>query len=179
MRASANLGTCSGCGLERPDLDAPAPTDLAASAACWALYGQLLVRQYSLAVSRRVRRSTVAAYAVQHPARSTPQSIESVSLHLIELCLLLEHRTSAQQTTKLLASALERRPGFRWLEPPAPNGTVTVAEVLAAPHNEYNQVVECWARNVWNAWKAYHPTVRDWTERSLNRAGHPGTPPNS
>jgi hypothetical protein len=174
MRTPADLDTCPGCGLEFPQLDAPTPANLGASAACWALYGRLLVREYTLAVSRRAHRLTVSAYAVQHPATSVHQPIEHMSLHLIELCLLLEHGTIAQQAPKLLATALGPPADLHWLQPPVPNGTITISNVLAAPtRDEQKLVVERWAWNVWNAWNPHHPTVRGWIGRGLGTAHMP------
>lgn len=169
----SNPGTCPGCGLQLPQIDASAPAG--ASAACWALYGRLLVREYGLAVSRRVHQLTVSAYAVQHPAGRRHHPIESVSTHLIELCLLLEHGTSAHQAMKLLAKLPGQPAGERRLEPPVPNGTVTVSDVLAAPaqRDQIKLVVERWARNVWDAWRPHHATVQAWTERGLRRTRSP------
>jgi Family of unknown function (DUF5946) len=152
----------------------PHPGRPHASAACWALYGQLLVREYSLAVSRRVHRLTVSAYVAQHPATSPRQPIKHMSLHLIELCLLVDHSTPDHQATKLLATILETPPDLRWLEPPAPNGTVTVSDVLAArTRDAHRLIVERWARSVWNAWSPHHATLRAWIERSLGSAHVP------
>jgi hypothetical protein len=174
MRPPTDPGTCPGCGLELPQLHTPTPTDLGASAACWALYSQLLVHEYSLAVSRRVHRLTLSAYAAQHPATSAHQPINQMSLHLIELCLLLDHSRPAHQATKLLATVLEQPAGLRWLEPPMPNGTVTVSDVLAARTRDAHElVVERWARSVWNAWRPHHATVRAWIERGLGTAHIP------
>ena len=163
MSSAPDLSACPGCGLKLPKLDAPTPAHLGASPACWALYGQLLVRQYSVPVNDAVHRLTVATYAAQHPDNSGPRSSGSTALQLIALCVMLERGASARQTTAFLAAMLERAQAFRWLEPPTPNGTINVANVLAArTPNEHGQLVRRWAANVWSAWAPHHAQVRRW-----------------
>jgi hypothetical protein len=118
VSSAPNPVACPGCGVELPELDAPAPAHLSASPACWALYARLLVREYGDLADGLVHRLTVATYAVQHPDRSRHRSPESTALQLIALCLVLERGASAQRTTTLLASVLEQPPAFPWLEPP-------------------------------------------------------------
>ena len=60
------------------------------SPSCWAAYGEVLAREYNDPAFMAAHRLTVDAYAVQHPGRPSPQSIQSVALHLISLCLVLE-----------------------------------------------------------------------------------------
>ena len=50
-------------------------------ARCWALYGELLAREYS---------NQDYTYAVQHPGAPDRRTIQSLALHLITLCLALE-----------------------------------------------------------------------------------------
>jgi Family of unknown function (DUF5946) len=164
---------CPGCGLELPELDAPAPAQLGASPACWALYGRLLVREYGDLADGLVHRLTVATYAIQHPDRSKHRSPASTALHLIALCLVLERGASAQQTTPLIAGMLERPPAFRRLEPPRPNGTMDVSDVVRArAPDEHARLVWQWARDVWSAWAPHHAQVRRWID-----AGRGGGPP--
>jgi Family of unknown function (DUF5946) len=159
-----NPVACPGCGLALPELDAPAPAHLGASPACWALYGRL-VRGYGDLPDGLVHRLTVATYAVQHPDGSTHRSPGSTALQLIALCLVFDRGATAQRTTTLPASVLERPPAFPWLEPPVPNGTINVADVIAArPPAQHARVVHRWAQNVWRAWAPHHPTVRGWID---------------
>jgi hypothetical protein len=163
----ADLRACPGCCCELPELDAPTPAHIGASPACWALYGRLLVYEYSQAPSPRLHRLTVDAYAVQHPGAPRHRSGWSLGLHLMGLCLLLERGASALQATKLLAQMLERPHSFRSLEPPVPNGAITVSDVLAARSpDEHARLVEQWATRVWDAWAPHHAAVRGWIDGS-------------
>jgi hypothetical protein len=158
----ADSGTCPGCGLKLPELNAPTPADVGASPACWALYGRLLVYQYSQALPPRLHRLTVDTYAVQHPAARNRRSFSSLRPHLIGLCLLLERRVSPQRTNELLAQILELPPSCSRLDAPKLNGTITVADVAAARNpDEHDRLVEQWATNVWGAWVTHHAAVRD------------------
>jgi hypothetical protein len=174
----ADLSRCSGCGLQLPELDAPTPADVGASPACWALYGRLLVAEYSQAPSPRLHQLTVDSYGAQHPSARHDRSDRSPALHLIGLCLLLERGVSAQQTSELVAQILECPPSFDRLEPHVPNGTITVSDILAArTPDEHARLVEQWAASVWDAWAPHHGAVRAWLDGS--RSGRlPPTPRN-
>jgi Family of unknown function (DUF5946) len=165
----ADAGTCPGCGLQLPELDAPTPADVGASPACWALYGRLLVYQYSQALSPRLHRLTVDTYAVQHPAARNHHSLSSLEPHLIGLCLLLERGSSPQRANELLAQILERPRACRRLEAPTPNGTITVSDVAARNPDEHDRLVEQWATSVWDAWAPHHAAVRGWIDGADQR----------
>jgi Family of unknown function (DUF5946) len=120
LNMPADSGTCPGCGLELPELNAPTPADVGASPACWALYGRLLVYQYGQAFPPRLHRLTVDTYAVQHPDARNHRSLASLGPHLIGLCLLLERGASPQRRNELLAQILERPPPCSRLKAPTP-----------------------------------------------------------
>ena len=76
----------------------------------------------------------------------------------------------------------ERKPAPRtldlhWLEPPRPNGTLTVRGPLdAVGRDEHAVAVEAWARDVWAAWEPHHETVRGWLDQvsAARRLTHAG-----
>jgi hypothetical protein len=165
VSSPANLTRCPGCGLQLPELDAPTPADVAASPACWALYGRLLVAEYRQAPSPRLHQLTVDSYGAQYPSARQDRCDRSLGLHLIGLCLLLERGASAQQTSRLITQVLERPPSFGRLQPPTPNGTITVSDVAAARNpDEHARLVEQWAMNVWDTWAPHHAAVRGWID---------------
>jgi hypothetical protein len=164
------VSACEGCGLELPVQEGPTHAYLGASAACWALFGAVLAREFGDPAYFRLHQLTVDTYAVQHPGRPERRSIRSVALHLITLCLVLEDGVEPRDGPKLHAR-LAKRGSFRWLEPPRPNGRLTVADVLRAKTPaEHERAVEAWARDVWAAWQAHHATVRAWIEQLLSDA---------
>jgi Family of unknown function (DUF5946) len=161
------MSECPGCGLVLPELEGPAHAYIGSSPACWARYGELLAREYNDPAYGRLHQVTVDVYAVQHPAGPERRSIQSLALHLITLCLVLEEGADPRGGPKL-HQRLAGRSTFYWLEPPRPNGQITVVDVLeAGSAAEHERRVEAWARNVWTAWEQHHITVRAWIRREL------------
>jgi hypothetical protein len=156
---------CPGCGVRLPPRSGPTHAYIGASAACWALYGELLAREFQDASLLDVHKLTVDAYAVQHPGKPERRAIQSVGIHLATLSLVLEHGADPREGPKL-HRRLVRRPELTWLEPPRPNGTLTVADVLAA--DDHRAAVRAWARDVWDAWSAHHATVESWLAHALD-----------
>ena len=77
-----------------PAVEAPTHRYMESSPGCWAVYGEVLAREYSDPAFTGVHRHTVDAYAVQHPGKPSQQSIRSVGIHLVRLCLILERNFS-------------------------------------------------------------------------------------
>ena len=133
------------------------------SPACWAAYGEVLAREYSDPAYFAVHRLSVDAYAVQHPGKPSPQTIQSVAVHLIRLCLLLERGLPMERANDAMLAASEREEGFVWLTPPASRGAVTVADVKdASDVEEHLRQVRAWADSAWQAWHSHYATIRSW-----------------
>lgn len=162
----AEVSPCPGCGLELPVSDGPTHPYIGASPACWALYGELLAREYGELRYPEVHGLTVDAYAVQHPGDAERRAVQSVCVHLIGLCLAMENEVDPASTTAVRTRVAERvREEFRRLEPPVPNGTVTVRDVLAAEGPEaHADAVRRWAADVWQSWSAHHDLIRGWID---------------
>jgi hypothetical protein len=110
---------------------------------------------------------TVDAYAVQHPPNRDRRNRQSVALHLMSLCLVLERDEHMGRATGAIAEHAKRHRGreFPWLEPPASLGEMTVLSVHAADDPEdHVRRVRAWAASVWNACSGYHPRVRGWLD---------------
>jgi hypothetical protein len=136
------------------------------SPGCWAAFGEVLAREYSDMAYARAHRLTVDSYAVQHPGRPSPQSIQSVSLHLISLCLVLEHHVSIQRATEVLQESAQYKRSFVWLDPPPVRGEVTVADVNVAENAaRHVELVWTWAKSVWAAWAPHHDAIEAWLQR--------------
>lgn len=154
---------CPGCGAVLPPVQGPGPEYLVASPACWAAYGELLAAQYQDPARRGFHQLAVDAYGVQHPGDlRQPRVVQSLALHLMTLCLFLDHGVDPG-----LGSDLHRQmadhPVFTALTPPAARGELTVLSVPAhgAP-DDVRVAVEVWARSAWDAWHDHHATVRAW-----------------
>jgi Family of unknown function (DUF5946) len=159
---------CVGCGALFPESDGPVHRYMESSPGCWAAYGEVLAREYGDPAYGTVHRLTVDAYAAQHPGRESPQTVQSVAVHLISLSLVLERGIDARRATSAIRDAVSRKGAFRWLPPPSPPGELTVADVLRAGNaTEHVAAVEAWARAVWRAWSPHHDTVREWASNLL------------
>ena len=133
------------------------------SPGCWAAYGEVLAREYNDPAYFCNHRLTVDAYAVQHPGRPSPQSIQSVAVHLVSLSLMFERGVSPAQAAAAMQAATRRKDAFRWLEPPPSRGALTVADLpRVASAEEHASCVRAWAESVWTAWSPHHGTVRGW-----------------
>lgn len=159
--------TCFSCGGEYPDIEGPTHRYMSSSPGCWAVYGEVLAREYSDPQYFRVHRLTVDSYAVQHPGSPSRQSIHSVGLHLIRLCLFLEHGLAAEAANAAMLEAGKHKHDFVWLEPPETLGDITVSDVAKATDaSEHIRRVRAWARSAWEAWSVHHATIRSFLERS-------------
>lgn len=159
---SNEIKRCFPCGAPVPEQDGPTHRYMASSPGCWAVYGEVLAREYEDVRYAANHRLTVDAYAVQHPGEPGRQALRSVCLHLCSLHLVLERAVPPQRATEMLASLAERD-DYTWLEPPPSTGAVTVADVHAAvdPFDHLARV-EDWARSAWAAWRRHHATIRAW-----------------
>ncbi len=157
---------CPGCGGVFPAHDGPTHRYLESSPGCWAAYGEVLAREYGdPALFGRVHRLTVDSYAVQHPGSPSPQSIQSVALHLLSLCLMLEHGATPQQATAAMQSGAQAKACYFWLAPPTSPGAITVADVqMAKTPQAHEGLVREWARATWAAWSVHHMTIQSWLD---------------
>ncbi len=145
-----------------PPFAGPSHPYIGASSACWALFGEVLAREFNDAKHMSVHGTTVDTYAVQHPGIPERRSTQSVSMHLVRMCLVLEFDVPPDSATKLMPQVKRHIQKLRWLEPPIPNGEITVMDILQADPAEHNPAVLGWARDVWNAWSEHHALVRTW-----------------
>lgn len=161
---------CAGCGIALAPFDGPTHRYIESSPACWALYGELLAREFSDPLYFTAHRLSVDTYAVQHPGRESRQSTQSVAVHLMSLYAVLEGGLSPSAVTPLL-DGFVKAGGYAWLTPPAFRGRLTVAHVLGARDAvEHGRRVTEWARDAWAAWQPHHGTIARWAAPLLDRA---------
>lgn len=104
----------------------------------------------------------VDAYAVQHPDGDDPRAIRSVAIHLMTLCLFLEHAVDPALGTSL-HRRMVTRPVFSYLHSPSSRGSRTVCDVpLTKDPTSGREAAYAWARAAWRAWSAHHETVQNW-----------------
>ncbi len=148
-----------------PGIDAPSHPYIGASPGCWAVFLEVMAREYGEYGYPAVHHLTVDAYAVQHPGMPSSQAVRSVALHLISLYLALEEGWDAAAVREALRKAAARRDRFHWLQTPAPASLTVLDIVLAGNLAEHEAAVRRWARSVWDSWAGHRETVRGWAER--------------
>jgi hypothetical protein len=156
---------CTGCGAHVPDTDGPTHAYIGASPGCWAIYGEVLVKEFGEFCNPPVHRLTVDTYAVQHPGTPSRRSIQSVAVHLLNLYLVFERNFKYKMATAAMRKVLKHRDQFTWLDPPDSLGEVTVLDVRgAADLTEHHERAERWAKSVFAAWSPHHATLRQWAQ---------------
>jgi len=147
-------------------VDGPAHLYMTCSTSCWQRYGELLAAQYSDPERMVFHQLVVDTYAVQHPGGDDPRAVRSVGIHLMTLCLFLERGVDPALGTKLHRRMVDR-PVFHRLTPPTYRGRSTVLDVpIDTGASTARTAAFEWARDVWAAWRANHPTVRRWIGES-------------
>ena len=154
--------SCIGCRGQVPNSDGPTHAYVGASPGCWAIFGEVRAREYSLPGYAAVgHRLTTDAYMVRHPVVEGRQSTQSVWVHLVGLYLVLECGLTQEAATTATAKLLARDQAFRWLTPPAAPGALTIVDVVAAQDAvAHVATVQRWAEVVWQSWAAVHEPVR-------------------
>ena len=162
---------CPGCRLVREEVDGPTHAYVGASAACWAIFATWSGGSGQAPAVPGVRQLVLDAYMVQHPGVPEPRAIRSVAIHLMSLCLRLERGVRPEDAPRMIQRFLARPPAFRWLEPPVPNGALTIADVAdTAGGTLAPTVANAYGLGVWEAWSPHHATVRGWLDASLGPA---------
>lgn len=151
-----------------PRLEGPTHEYMQSTPGCWASYGRVLAREYEDRSLFAVHRLSVDSYAVQHPGVPSRQSIQSVGVHLVRLCLFLEHQLAPEHANDAMLAAAKQKAQYQWLEPPPSLGALTTADVEAAVDaTAHERLVRTWAAQMWSVWSPHHDTVRAWARVGL------------
>lgn len=155
-----------------PSIDGPVHRYMESSPGCWAIYGEVLAREYSDPSLMGVHRQTVDAYAAQHAGQPSPQSIRSIGIHLVRICLMVEQGFDDDAAARAMPVISDSREKFHWLVPPAKMGAITVVDVWKAENaQDHVEAARKWARSVWQAWTPHHDQVRRWVPAEFRLRG--------
>ena len=167
--SDGRLVPCPDCRALVPDVDGPTHAYLGGSAGCWAAWGELQARGYADPAAGAAMPLAIDAYAAQHPGLEGRRQAQSVWVHLVSICAILERGLAPADGIRLKHEMLRDDPVFPWLAPPADPGSVTVRDATAASADELGAVVRRWAAAVWEAWAAHHGAIRERTAAELAR----------
>jgi len=143
---------------------------------CWQAYGEVAVRAMQEPRAARLRHSHVDCFAAQHPtdAATDRRQRQSVAVHLVALCLRLEHHVEGIELSRRRQQVSDRTlhaaglPDWPFLEPPDAVGDIRAIDLHGAPDAErFCALGEQWPRTVWQAWARHHGQVRTWTRLAL------------
>jgi hypothetical protein len=157
---------CPGCGLQQPREDEPTHRYMTSSAACWRAFGELLATCYGDENRLSFRQLIVGAYAAQHPGEGQREQVQSVGIHLMTLCMFLEHDVDPSLGSDLHQRMI-RRPAFHRLTPSNVSDVNVLHVPLGSSAVEARARAYQWGQAVWDLYSADHDTLRAW----LNAAG--------
>ena len=167
------MEVCPGCAATFEEVDGPTHRYMTSSPGCWHRFNEVLAADYASPERMAFHQVVVDAYAAQHPGDgSLPQQVQSVGLHLMTLCLFLEHGADPALGTQLHRRMIGR-PQFRRLERSGP-GELTVADLPEDASPEATRAAAlAWAACVWETYRAEHATVREWLRACGFTLAHP------
>jgi hypothetical protein len=163
---------CKDCGALVSDVPELRTGHLYIGAApgCWAAYTELIGRQLSELGLGEARTLSVDVYMAQHPGVAGRQASQSVWVHLVGLCLSLEHGYDGAASARAKARLAAHGATFEWLDPPASLGSLTVLDVLSAVDADaHRTAVRQWAISVWAAWAPHQVAIRKRAEALSGR----------
>ena len=157
-----------------PVFNGPTHAYVGASPACWRLYSQASTLSWGRPLGLPLDRLVIDAYGAQHPGRRQIRAVQSVAVHLLGLCTVLERGHEPRVAPTRDRTRPRRTLDLHWLEPPRPIGTLAVDGPLRARGaDEHAASVEAWARDVWAAWASHHETIRTWLDVASRRPDGP------
>lgn len=163
MSTRPSLIPCTGCGALVPNEDGPTHRYIGASPGCWAAHGEVLARGYSVPGFDDGRLMILNSYCVQHPGTPSPQSIQSVCVHLIGLYLVLERNFDGKRALEAVRAAADGSRAFHWLEPPTHHYEVTILDIhRAGDPAAHTAAMAALAEITWVAWATHRQQIRDW-----------------
>jgi hypothetical protein len=164
----SHFETCPGCGAVLSVIpDGAIHRYMTSSAACWSAFNSL-----SLLENGEFSPLLVDAFAVHHPGTPSPQTVQSVAIHLMVLHGVMKRGFAPSQ-----ALWLRQRPGrpsqiakhdrFHWLTPPELTQGMTVSDVIAAATPlERSAWLKQWVTKLYALWSAaYEAQIAAWFER--------------
>jgi Family of unknown function (DUF5946) len=160
---------CPGCGLVAAPGGIPLDRPLNASPGCWDSHAELggfeLTHPALIASCHQL---TVDAYGAQHAG--PPTGAIRVAYSLVGLLLALDRGWSGTEVREFHQRMGRPDPSWPPFPRPASTGSLTVADVVAAgaradSREGHVELVERWARSVWDAWATEHVAVAQLTDR--------------
>jgi hypothetical protein len=158
---------CPICGAEVKVSDGAVHAYVPSSPGCWALFGEVQADEMTRFGYPTTHRMVVDAYLAQHPGDgSDRRDRQSVFLHLIGLCAVLERGSDSNRATDVLRRALEGRPDFPVLQRSKGPGALTITSMVGATDlADYEARARRFATAVWDSWRDQQPVIRAFLDK--------------
>lgn len=168
---------CPSCGAVSDDIEGPTHPYLAGVPSCWAAFGALLADEMARFGYPPIHGLVVDAYAAAHGGDGTDRrDRQSICIHLMALCALLERGETSSGRVALLRRLTARKNTWPLLD--RPTGVPTLSHTHAAGAidlDDYTRRAREWASAVWLFWSHEHAGIRnmlDVSSRELSRPSH-------
>ena len=163
---------CFACGAKGLNIPGETHRYMLSSPGCWAMYNEVLEKEYSDFQYAKAHHFTVDAYACQHPGEpGSTQASRSVWIHLSSLFMIFNYQMPLQEAAnfKSVFSQFEKRRSFiHQLEVPEDLGKVTVFDVWNNEDaSKHYSLCEAWATSAFEAWKMAHSEIKSWIDLFL------------
>jgi hypothetical protein len=156
---------CPGCKASLEPVDGPTHRYIGASPACWQIYTTLEAGGYAIVGRDKYGSLLVDAYAAQHPGDDSPQSRQSVAVHLVTLWAILRAGADVDKAIDIRVRAVsvgKRTGGFQWLRPAPESYPLTVAS-LASTEPIDAASIDLLVGGVLGSWSIEHEqTIKGW-----------------
>ena len=172
MTGDAAAERCPGCGF-RGAGEGPVHAYMPSSPACWRAFGLLQADELSRFVYPPAHGIVVDAYAASHGGDgSERRDRQSVAIHLIAICAVLEQSMRAEPRIALLRELGNRKLDWPALPRPAGFPALDHSSVAGADDlDDYDARARAWAQAVWDWWEPQHERVHEWLASPPGRAG--------
>jgi hypothetical protein len=157
---------CFGCGAKSLNFEGEVHNYMLSSPGCWAMFCEIMDREFSDIRYWRAHQFTVDAYAASHVGKKEDiRAVNSVNIHLAALYFIFEKGMSLEETPKLRSRFSQYYKGkdqLEWLVPPSSFGDLSIYELWEneVPEMHY-PIAENWARSIWEAWSHQHDRVKE------------------
>ncbi len=153
---------CPQCGAIVPDMDGPVHVYVPSAPGCWAAFGALRADELLRFPESVSINLVVDAYMAQHPGDGTDRrDRQSVFVHLVSLCAVVERGSSPSRSPDVLRAALARHRDFPVLRRARGPGEVTVLSVTGATSvDDHDAGARRWASAVRVSWHEDHGAIR-------------------
>ena len=154
--------SCPQCGAVVPDIGGPTHAYVPSAPGCWAAFGALRADEMLRFPGSEANNLVVDTYMTQHPGDgSDRRDRQSVFVHLVSLCAVIERGASPTRSPEVLRAVLARQMEFPVIRRARGSGDLTVLSATDSTSVEdHDTRVRRWAGSVWESWREHHSTIR-------------------